>query len=117
LLEKTAGRISALKRLRGLPVVFTLSDLAKYFGWDGNAASQYLIRWRRQELIKPVGPRAGMFCNLIAEAKQKYQWLGCGDYSLRPSRSEPRFFTTKAGRRKFHDERRSPFFGGVRCPR
>ena len=58
-------RLSAHKRLRELPEVFTTTTLAATLGGDSKAASVYLNRWRKEGMISSLGPRAGVHFNLL----------------------------------------------------
>lgn len=58
-------RLSSLERLRALPEVFTTKTLAGQLGGDVNKASVYLARWKKNSLIAPLGPRAGVHFNLL----------------------------------------------------
>lgn len=65
---KTQDRASAIERLRVLPPVFKGSDLSLRFGWTPDEAGQYLLRWKHRDLVRPTGPRAGVYFNLICES-------------------------------------------------
>ena len=67
-MNQSQRRASAVERLRALPPVFRGSDLSLRFGWSTHEAGEYLRRWKRRELVKPAGPRAGVYFNLISEA-------------------------------------------------
>lgn len=58
-------RTPAYKRLRLLPEAFTTKTLAASLGGDEKLASVYLYRWRKDGLIKSIGPRAGLHFNLL----------------------------------------------------
>lgn len=58
-------RISAYNRLRALPDVFTTKTLAASLGGNERLASVYLHRWRKEEMISSIGPRAGLHFNLL----------------------------------------------------
>ena len=60
-------KIPAHRRLRTLPEVFTTATLAAQLNGDTKAASVYLARWRREGLIAPLGPRAGVHFNLVRD--------------------------------------------------
>jgi hypothetical protein len=67
-MNKSQRRASAIERLRALPPVFRSSDLSLRFGWSTHEAGEYLRRWKRRDLVKPTGPRAGVYFNLISQA-------------------------------------------------
>lgn len=60
-------RRSSLDRLRNLPGVFTTKTLAAHLGGDTRTASVYLARWKKDALIAPLGPRAGVHFNLLRD--------------------------------------------------
>ena len=66
-LDKSPRKASAIERLRALPPVFRGRDLSLRFGWSTHEAGEYLRRWKQRDLVKPAGPRAGVYFNLIAE--------------------------------------------------
>lgn len=66
-MNESQRRASATERLRALPPVFRGSELSLRFGWDTHEAAEYLRRWKRRDLVKPAGPRAGVYFNLISE--------------------------------------------------
>ena len=66
-MNESQRRASAIERLRALPPVFRGSELSLRFGWDTHEAGEYLRRWKRRDLVKPAGPRAGVYFNLISE--------------------------------------------------
>jgi hypothetical protein len=67
MINKSQRRASAIERLRALPPVFRGSDLSLRFGWSTHEAGEYLRRWKQRDLVKPTGPRAGVYFNLISE--------------------------------------------------
>jgi hypothetical protein len=67
LINKSQRRASAIERLRALPPVFRGRDLSLRFGWSTHEAGEYLRRWKQRDLVKPAGPRAGVYFNLISE--------------------------------------------------
>ena len=57
--------VSATKRLRQLPEVFTGSDVRILFGWQSDKASTYLANWRRAGLVRSLGGRSDVHLNLV----------------------------------------------------
>jgi hypothetical protein len=53
--------------LRALPAVFDLRDVEAYLAMARTYASIYCSRWVQRKLIVPVGPRVGVFYNLIVD--------------------------------------------------
>lgn len=62
------SRRNSVQMLRQLPGVFDISDMAAVLGLTHKDATQYCWRWNRDELIKRIGGRTGVFYNLIVEA-------------------------------------------------
>lgn len=58
-------KISAHRRLRDMPEVFTTNTLAALLDGDRKAASVYLNRWRKEGHISSLGPRVGVHFNLV----------------------------------------------------
>lgn len=57
---------SAADRLMSLPDVFSVAELSLIEGFtDRRIASQYLWRWKTGAKVLPLGPRAGVFINLV----------------------------------------------------
>jgi hypothetical protein len=67
MMNQSQRRASAIERLRALPPVFRASDLSLRFGWSTHEVGEYLRRWKQRDLVKPTGPRAGVYFNLISE--------------------------------------------------
>jgi hypothetical protein len=61
------SRRNAVEMLRLLPAVFDLRDVEIYLEIGRAVASIYCARWSKRGLIVPVGPRAGVFYNVILE--------------------------------------------------
>lgn len=61
----TDTRRSAVSELRRLPEVFDLSTFSRLLGLERSAAQVYVSRWAKADLIKPAGPRAGVYFNLV----------------------------------------------------
>lgn len=59
--------ISAIARLRQLPAVFSLSMLAARLDADKTKASIYAKRWKDAGLIRAVGPKVGVYYNLLVD--------------------------------------------------
>jgi len=60
-------RIGAVERLRELPEVFDLRDVEIVCGVNREAAHIYCHRWASRKLVKPLGPRVGVYFNLIRD--------------------------------------------------
>lgn len=61
-------RKTAIARLRQLPAIFSVRDLVILDGaMQLERASVYCLRWKRAGLIKPFGPRLGLFRNLVVD--------------------------------------------------
>src|SRR3546814_17731111 len=58
-------RLTAVDALRTLPAVFDLRDVEVYLGLERKVASPYCWRWHVKKLVDPLGPRTGVFYNLI----------------------------------------------------
>ena len=56
---------SAYNQLKSLPEVFTLNTLSSLTGGDSNKASVYVSRWKQMGLIEPMGPKLGVYFNLV----------------------------------------------------
>ena len=56
---------SAIKRLAGIPEIFTGGDLTVLFGWTSAICSSYLAGWRKAGLIKSLGGRSDVHMNLV----------------------------------------------------
>lgn len=57
---------SAFSRLSKLEGIFSLQDLAKmYPDLNQDSMNVMLGRWKKNKMIAPVGPRAGMYFNLV----------------------------------------------------
>ena len=63
----SSQRLSAVSRLRQLPAVFHVQDLATVFCWSPVRASSLLTRWKRQTLVTPAG--IGVWLNLIVDGE------------------------------------------------
>jgi hypothetical protein len=61
------SRRDAVEMLRLLPAVFDLRDVEIYLEIGRAVASIYCARWSKRGLIVPIGPRAGVFYNVIVE--------------------------------------------------
>ena len=85
MMNQSQRRASAIERLRALPPVFRGSDLSLRFGWSTHEAGEYLRRWKGRDLVKPTGPRAGVYFNLIAETSAPETHLGEAIAMLFPS--------------------------------
>lgn len=57
--------VSSLDRLKDLPEVFTLNTAAAMIGVEGNVASTYIARWKKQGLVSSLGPRTAVHFNLL----------------------------------------------------
>ena len=84
-MNKSQRRTSAIERLRALPPVFRGSDLSLHFGWSTHEAGEYLHRWKQRDLVKPTGPRAGVYFNLISETSAPQTHLEEAIITLFPS--------------------------------
>lgn len=60
---------SAIKRLQGVPEIFTGGDLTMLFGWTSPVASTYLANWKRAGLVKSLGGRSDVHMNLVANRR------------------------------------------------
>lgn len=58
-------RVPAVMRLKELPAVFSLADLCRSQGMSAEAAKVWVKRMASTELIQFVGPRAGLYFNLL----------------------------------------------------
>lgn len=58
---------SAIKRLEGVPEIFTGGDLTILFGWTSQVASTYLANWKRAGLVKSLGGRSDVHMNMVAK--------------------------------------------------
>lgn len=58
---------SGIDRLNQLPAFFSLNTLVRTSGWDRATAKMALSRWTAKRWVKPAGPRAGTYFNLIAD--------------------------------------------------
>jgi hypothetical protein len=63
------GRKKATDRLRDLPEVFDLRDVEVELGADRARARQYCWRWVEAGLVRAAGPKAGVYYNLVRDAK------------------------------------------------
>lgn len=68
-------RVSAIQRLRGLPEVFTLHDV-RMLGLGIGSERVAVDRWKRAGMCAPVGPKVGMFYNLIRDPEGPQRRLG-----------------------------------------
>lgn len=64
-MDNLPAKTSAFERLKLLPEVFTLNTLAAFTGGDAGKAAVYAHRWKHAGLIAPLGPRVGVFFNLL----------------------------------------------------
>src|SRR3546814_2295443 len=60
-------RLTAVDALRTLPAVFDLRDVEVYLGMERKVASHYCWRWHEKMLVDSLGPRTGVFYNLIVD--------------------------------------------------
>ena len=60
---------SAIERLRGIPEVFTGSELTVLSGWTSATASTYLANWRKAGLVKSLGGRSDIHMNLVGNRR------------------------------------------------
>jgi hypothetical protein len=58
-------RLSAIEALRQLPPVFTSRDAMRVFDVKPTYIKLLMHRWKERELVRPAGPRLGVFYNLI----------------------------------------------------
>lgn len=64
-----AIRRNAYGMLRKLPAVFDLRDVSAIFGLEHAYAKNCCSRWAEREMIKSLGPRAGVYFNLVVDPK------------------------------------------------
>ena len=65
-------QISAIDRLRELPLLFRGAHLTTRFRWDSKTASQYLYLWKRRNLVQGLGGHSDVFANLLFEPFPQY---------------------------------------------
>lgn len=65
--DSNSKQISAFSRLNKLPAVFDLLDVEYLFDIKRKDAIQYCMRWRKQNLIKQLGPKVGVFYNILVD--------------------------------------------------
>jgi len=65
-------RRNSFEMLRDLPGVFSLRDVVIRHGLSEAAARQYCWRWGNAGMVTPVGPRIGVFYNLVVEPNKEY---------------------------------------------
>ncbi|WP_029954257.1 hypothetical protein [Achromobacter sp. DH1f] len=63
--EARTPRVSAIARLKSLPAVFSLAELCRLQKMPVEAAKVWVKRMARADLIQFVGPRAGLYFNLL----------------------------------------------------
>lgn len=73
---KDAGRIPAFVRLRELPPVFDLRDVAVAFDWDANQSRVFCTRAVDQGLARRSGPRTGIYYNLVVDPEAHQRRIG-----------------------------------------
>lgn len=56
---------TGILRLKSLPPAFSLRDMCRQFGMTLRVAGVYASRWKRAELITPVGGNTGWFYNTL----------------------------------------------------
>ena len=64
---------SAFDRLNKLPEVFSLNTLASFTGGDTSKASVYINRWKQMGYIDGLGPRIGIYFNLLKNPNAKQE--------------------------------------------
>ncbi|QYY33612.1 hypothetical protein K2O51_31805 (plasmid) [Cupriavidus pinatubonensis] len=57
--------MNSVKTLRSMPPVFSLQDMAKLLDKDHPAVKANVARWKEQGLVRAVGPRLGLYYNLV----------------------------------------------------
>lgn len=62
-------RRSSYSMLRSLPAVFDIRDMEITLEMDRNYIKNTVHRWSEREMIVPLGPRAGVYFNLVADPK------------------------------------------------
>lgn len=78
-------QISAVARLRALPRVFSVNEVAQRADTTQLAARQMVLRWRKQGLITAVGPHLGLFYNLVLDPHSPETEIGTALQRLYPS--------------------------------
>ncbi len=58
---------SAIDRLRALPAVFDLPTFSRVVDLEWEASKVCLARWHARDLVKPAGPRTGVYYNLVKQ--------------------------------------------------
>lgn len=61
----------AIEYLRQMPAVFTNRDLMRKFGQTEAWVKLSLTRWKGYGLVKPAGPRLGIYYNLVVDPDWK----------------------------------------------
>ncbi len=69
-----APKVSTVDRLRKLPVVFSLADVAR-LGLSGPAMHVFLARASQKGLVKSAGNKSGIFYNLLRDERANQQVL------------------------------------------
>lgn len=65
--------ISAIERLRALPLLFRGAEVTVRFSWTSKTASQYLYRWKSQGLIDALGGHSDVFANLLGNPSPDWE--------------------------------------------
>ncbi len=58
---------SMVARLRSLPRVFDITELAETMGWSRKAAIVAALRWKDDNAVEPLGDKLGIYFNLIKD--------------------------------------------------
>lgn len=64
---------TTLQKLAGLPPVFKGSEACLALGLDSKTLSQYLWRWTRADLIKPLGGKSDVYFNALLKPESLLQ--------------------------------------------
>ena len=67
LFESPEDRVGYLERLQSLPEVFDLHQLESASGLSRQVLYLYINRWMNKGFVKPIGPRAGVYFNLVRD--------------------------------------------------
>lgn len=80
-------RESAIARLRALPQTFSIEQLCLLSRLTPELARKYASRWSQAGLIRPAGPRAGYYANLVAapQLARENGWLAAALLHTYPS--------------------------------
>lgn len=62
-----ATYVSAIQRLRELPVVFSGRELSVRWGWSSSQTSNYLVAWQRAQHVRALGGHSDVYMNLVVQ--------------------------------------------------